>query len=134
MTALPHDTDLTAWWCANLPTLTAAADKQCWRHLLDAANDDIRAGTPVRDALTTHHLDALLDEPTTATPKSWTGPADLGELTPAVPVVGAYTCPTTGRRCGRSADADRATGYEPRCGLHRLPMTRQAPPPERVRD
>ncbi|GHJ43517.1 hypothetical protein Cs7R123_08590 [Catellatospora sp. TT07R-123] len=124
-----HDTDLTAWWCENLPRFTEHADEYRWRHLLDAANADIRAGVPVADALAAHHLpiDPVDD---LSHQKSWYDPANLDGLRPvqAVPVVGRYTCPAAVRRCGRRDDPDRATGHEPRCGLHGLPMTRHAPP------
>src|SRR5262249_10545650 len=46
------DTDLTAWLCTHLATLTAAATDR-WAHRLDAALAEIRAGAPTAQALAT---------------------------------------------------------------------------------
>jgi hypothetical protein len=114
----PDGTELTAWWCTHLPDFTDAADQHGWRHTLDAANADIRAGTPTSEALTRHHIPIDAEDVTreqVAVGRGDSGTlADLG-IDP-VTVTGDYRCPAV-RPCPRRAQPEPDTGHEPRCTL-----------------
>lgn len=121
-TAPVSDADLTAWLCTYLPMLTDAATTHRWAHKLAAAVDDIRAGTPVTQALTRHHLPIDL---AAANEQARISRGDAGILDDLnidpVAVTGPYTCPTK-PPCSRRAQPD-AHGHEPRCGVHGTTMT-----------
>jgi hypothetical protein len=112
------DVDLTGWLCTHLPRITAEATEYRWRHKLDAALADIRAGTPVAQALARQHLpvdqDAARDEQARIVRGD---PATLDGLNiDPVEVTGDYGCPAR-PGCSRRARPD-ADGHEPRCGVH----------------
>ncbi|MEU8265316.1 hypothetical protein AB0C02_32535 [Micromonospora sp. NPDC048999] len=111
------DVDLTARLCVELPKLAAAADRHRWAHKLDAAIADVRAGTPVTQALAAHHLPIDLAAAHNGQDQISRGdPGLLDELNiDPVTVTGAYTCPGT-PPCPRRAQPD-ADGHEPRCAI-----------------
>jgi hypothetical protein len=120
------DLDLIGWLCTHLPRITAEADEYRWRHKLDTALADIRAGTPVAQALAGQHLSIDLDTARNEQARIGRGdPATLDELNiDPVEVTGDYGCP--GRPgCSRRAQPD-ADGHEPRCGLYDRTMILQS--------
>ncbi|HEX6073739.1 MAG TPA: hypothetical protein VFZ32_00550 [Micromonosporaceae bacterium] len=120
----PADTDPLAWLCEHLPGLQRAADQDRWRHKLNAAVEDIRAGSTVHDAFARHHLPPLgisggaLDRSDPWSP-------DLAGITAIVgdadPVDCVYVCPRT-KQCGRRGVPDRK-GRDPVCAVDNAPMT-----------
>jgi hypothetical protein len=124
MTMAPvDDTDLTAWLCTHLPTLTAAAELHRWAHQLAAALAEIRAGAPTARALANHHLP--VDISSAAAEQARISRGDPGILKnlniDPVTVTGPYTCPAD-TPCVRRAQPD-TQGHEPRCGVHGRTMT-----------
>lgn len=120
------DANLSAWLCTHLSILTNAADQHRWAHQLDAAINDIRAGTPVVQALDDHHLPidtAAADDEQAGISRGDPGILDDLNIDPVV-VTGPYTCPAKppARPCPRRAQPD-AHGHEPRCGVHGRTMT-----------
>lgn len=117
------DTDLIAWLCTHLLTLTNAADRDRWGHKLAAAISDIRAGTPAVQALANHHLP--VDIATAGKEQARISRGDPGilddlNIDPII-ATGPYTCPAI-PPCPRRAQPD-ANGHEPRCGVHGRTMT-----------
>jgi hypothetical protein len=116
------DFDLAGWLCTQLPRLVVGASEYRWRHKLDAALADIRAGTPVAQALAGQYLPIDLDAARNEQARIVRGdPATLDELNiDPVEVTGDYGCPAR-PGCSRRAQPD-ADGHEPRCGVHDLTM------------
>jgi len=52
----PADADRLAWLCEHLPDLRRAADRDHWHPRLNAAVEDIREGSTVRDAFAQQRL------------------------------------------------------------------------------
>ncbi|CCH17830.1 hypothetical protein [Micromonospora lupini] len=124
MTTAPvDDADLTAWLCTYLPALTDAANQHRWAHKLTAAIGDIRAGTPVAQALANHHLPIDIAAAGAEQVRISRGdPGLLDDLNiDPVAVTGPYTCPAT-PPCPRRGQPD-THGHQPRCGVRGTTMT-----------
>lgn len=122
----PADTDRLAWLCERLPELRRAADRDRWRPKLNAAVEDIRAGSTVRDAFARQHLPNLFVRGG-AVDRSDPWSPDLAGITTIVgdagPIDCVYVCPRT-RQCGRQGVPDRK-GRDPVCAVDNAPMTAQ---------
>jgi hypothetical protein len=112
---------LIAEFCAVLPRLREAADKEGWAALLEA----IEAKVQLRSAPPEETLDELW-EYLGLRGVTRRGPAvnvSLEGQDPLPPPKGTYRCPAAevGRRCARS-EAREPSGPVPECALHALPM------------